>query len=687
MRKSHWISLALTLAVALVFAFLEHRRDAYFNNPQVDLDTFSPAGLKKLDYFIARRMQRAEWATLDARFQVRGQRPPHPDVAIIKIDEESLRALRQWPWPRRIHARLIETLAKKPPKSLMFDIFFIEPFTADLEGDRRLAKVTAEHPWVIHSLYFGLENGRIAEFNPPYRALLAAMSEGGFVNAVVDEDGVLRKAIPVLHHEDQAFHLLSVVGAGFYQGRSPEDLLASVTRDARGHLPINFAGKEYTFPYYSYADVLAGRVSSDIFAGKAVLVGAQATGTYDHYPTPLSKNMPGVEFHANVIDNLLSGNALRFAGPRVTYAVIAFFGLFCGLLLVRFSAGAGALWAFGAGLSYGGAAQWLFAARNTVIDMAGPLFTLMVGYGSVVLYRFFTEEREKRWVKAAFGQYVSPKVLEILMEDPSKLKLVGERRDMTVFFSDVAGFTSISERMNPDELVVLLNRYLSAMTEVIFGHDGYLNKYMGDGIMAFWNAPVRQADHAARACQCALKSMQRLKEFNEELKTQGLNPLGARIGVNSGTMVVGNMGSQQKSDYTVMGDNVNLGSRLEGANKAFGTSIMISEFTYELVQDKFEVRFLDRIRVPGKAKPVKVYELLAEKGRLSPDSQKAYALYHEAIELFVNRQFSQAREKFLEVAAILGQDKASQAYVQRAEAFMASPPPEDWDGVFEVKSK
>ena len=210
---------------------------------------------------------------------------------------------------------------------------------------------------------------------------------------------------------------------------------------------------------------------------------------------------------------------------------------------------------------------------------------------------------------------------------------------------------------------------------------------MGDGIMAFWNAPVKQPDHAERACRCALKSMRRLAAFNEELKVQGLVPLGVRIGVNSGTMVVGNMGSRQKSDYTVMGDNVNLGSRLEGANKAFGTALMISEFTYELVQDKFEVRYLDKIRVPGKAKPVKVYELLAEKGGLDALWQKALPLYHEAIQLFADKEFLRAREKFLEVGAILPQDKANMAYVHRAEAFAAEPPPDHWDGVFEVKSK
>jgi adenylate cyclase len=313
--------------------------------------------------------------------------------------------------------------------------------------------------------------------------------------------------------------------------------------------------------------------------------------------------------------------------------------------------------------------------------------TLSVGYLAIVVYRFFTEEKEKRWVKAAFGQYVSPKVLDILMADPSKLDLGGERREMTVLFSDVAGFTSISERMDPDQLVVLLNRYLTAMTEVVFEYDGYLNKYMGDGIMAFWNSPLRQVNHAELACRTALKSRDRLKTFNEELQKEGLVALKARIGLNTGTMVVGNMGSRQKSDYTVMGDNVNLGSRLEGANKAFGTEIMISEFTADSVSELFEVRFLDIIRVPGKAKPVKTYELLGEKGSVSPLWAQVLPVYHQAIQEFGAQQFQSAKTKFLEVLKILGQDKPCETYIQRAEVFMLNPPPKDWDGVFELKTK
>jgi adenylate cyclase len=322
-----------------------------------------------------------------------------------------------------------------------------------------------------------------------------------------------------------------------------------------------------------------------------------------------------------------------------------------------------------------------------MIDVAGPVGTLALAYTAIVVYRFFTEEREKRMVKAFFSQQVSGDLLEALIADPAILKKPGERHEMTALFSDVAGFTSISERLEPEALVELLNEYLTAMTEILFEHGGYVDKYMGDGIMAFWNGLLRQPDHADLACRCALKSMRRLDALNAGLAKRGLAALKARIGINTGIMAAGYMGSTQKKQYTIMGDNVNLASRLEGANKAFGSAIMISEFTYEMVQDRFEVRFLDRIRVPGKAKPVKTYELLAEKGALPEPWPSAMPIYHEAIHLFAERQFAEARMKFLDVLKVMGHDKPSETYVERAETFLETPPIRDWDGVFELKTK
>ncbi len=681
MRKSHWISLLLALVVAAFWAFLEARREHYFLKAEATHK--HPA-----DYNAAYLMQRLEWACLDWRFKIQGDRKPHPDVAIIAIDEKSLKELHQWPWPRRIHANLIDRLAKNPPKALAFDVLFLEPFSLDTVGDRMLVRATQRYPWVVHSYFFQSEGDEIVQVQLPFSALLDAIGRAGYVNAFIDEDGVLRSARGQVTVQGQEIALLSVEAAALYLGKEPSEVLRLVPRDEKGRMLLNFVGKDYTFPYIPYADVLRGQFPAKNLAGKVLLVGSSATGTFDHYPTPTSSFMPGVEFHANVIDNLLRLNALRLEKVKWTYVGIAMFALLAGLLLVRASAWAGALWALLAGAAFVGYAQWLFTSRQVVMDMAGPLLTLLTSYGAIVIYRFFTEEREKRLVKSFFSQQVSGELLDVLMENPEILKKTGERREMTVFFSDLAGFTSISERLQPEELVDLLNHYLTSMTDVIFENGGYVDKYMGDGIMAFWNGLLKQPDHAERACRCALGSAKRLKDLNEDLKKRGgIVALGARIGINTGIMAAGYMGSAQKKQFTVMGDNVNLGSRLEGANKAFGSSIMISEFTYEMVHDQFEVRFLDKIRVPGKAKPVKVYELLAEKGGLDPVWQKALPIHHEAIQLFTEKQFDLAKKKFLEVTQILGQDKASMAYIQRAEMFMETPPADDWDGVFEVKSK
>jgi len=675
-KKHHWIALTLALLIAGAFASAEWARQTQRGD-----------SIRSI-HFLTHALQRLEWSLYDLRFKWRGARKPHPDVAIVAINDSDLKAVGQWPWSRGQHARLIRTLEKAAPKALLFDIFFIERMTADPAGDRSLVSATRAHPWVVHSMFFKLTKElEVVGMDRPFDDLLDAAPAIGYANAVIDDDGVLRRAIPELHVQDQSLPLLSVIGAHLYQGKAWDARIEGVPQDAGGHFRVNFAGPAWTFPYLHYSDVISGKVPASALAGKVIVYGSNSTGLFDHYPTSMSEFMPGLEFHANVLDNMLSGNAIRAPHYSWSLWIVLGMGLFCGLILARVSPIMGAVLAVAIGAGYIGVAQWLFSHRFLALDMGASLLTLFGGYLAVITYRFFSEEKEKRWVKAAFGQYVSPKVLDILMADPSRLSLVGERREMTMLFSDVAGFTSISERLNPDELVVLLNKYLSAMTEVIFHYDGYLNKYMGDGIMAFWNAPLKQADHAARACRCALRSKERLAQLNEELVAQGLTPLKARIGVNSGTVVVGNMGSIQKSDYTVMGDAVNLASRLEGANKPYGTSIMISEFTYDIIHDQFEVRYLDRLRVPGKAKPVKTYELLAEKGRLSPMWEKALPLYHEAILLYSERKYDLARAKFLDVSAIVGQDKVCEAYLERTQEFMLRPPAKDWDGVYDVHTK
>ncbi len=680
MRKSSWICLAIALGIAAAISFAEYERNFFFCNARVE-----PEGASR----IASMMQRAEWFTFDFRSKFESNRQPHPDIAIIKITDESLKELHQWPWPRSIHARLIERLAKATPKAMAFDIFFVDPFTSDPGGDRALVEATRRNPWVVHALYGEAEGHRLKATTWPFGSLRGAARHIGYVNAFIDEDGVLRTAMPAMKIDGNDSYLLSVLATSLYLNKNPDSLLRSVPRDPHGQFYVHFVGTRAPFAEFPYQDVLAASDDelAQFFKGKVILVGSFATGTYDHYPMPNSKNAAGVLFHANIIDNLIRMNAIRYGGVYWAYALITIFALLCGLGLTRVPAWSGILIVLSVTGVYWAAAQWLFTKKNFMIDMAGPWATLYLAYFAIVIYRFFTEEREKRMVKTFFSEQVSGELLDILMNDPSVLKRAGERREMTVFFSDVAGFTSISERLQPEELVTLLNRYLTAMTNVIFENGGYVDKYMGDGIMAFWNGLLKQSDHAERACRCALTSMKRLEELNQGLEKQGLVPLKARIGVNTGAMAAGYMGSSQKKQYTVMGDHVNLGSRLEGANKAFGTAIMISEFTYEVVHDQFEVRFLDRIRVPGKAKPVKTYELLGEKGTLDERWREATTLYHEAIQLFVDRQFELARTKFLEVLQILGHDKPCETYMERIDLFVRQPPAKEWDGVFELKTK
>jgi adenylate cyclase len=280
------------------------------------------------------------------------------------------------------------------------------------------------------------------------------------------------------------------------------------------------------------------------------------------------------------------------------------------------------------------------------------------------------------------------------MKDPSKVKLGGEKRDVTVLFTDIAHFTTISEALSPESLVALLNEYLEAMTEEIMAEGGTVDKYEGDAIMAYFGAPLEQNDHYARACRVALAMRKRLDKLRDQWKNAGPLPGGEsrpeidfRCGINTGVAIVGNVGSSKRLEYTVMGDNINLGSRLEGANKNYGTNLMISESTYEKVKDSFEMRELDLIKVVGKTKPIRVFELLNEKGALVPAAQALLKLYNEGLQLYKERRFEEALHKFEEILQAYPQDGPSKLYRQRSEILRNFPPPADWDGVFEMRSK
>jgi len=293
--------------------------------------------------------------------------------------------------------------------------------------------------------------------------------------------------------------------------------------------------------------------------------------------------------------------------------------------------------------------------------------------------------RENKWIKNTFGQYLSPKVVEIITRDPSKLSLGGEKRDMTAFFLDLAGFTTMSEKLSPEELTAMLVEYLSAFTDVVLKHDGTVDKYIGDCVVAFWNAPLDQADHRKLGVMAAIDCQSALTRLNKELTQFTIKPK-CRVGVNSGPMVVGNMGSRSRLSYTVMGDSVNMASRMEGANKFFGSKIMTSEMTFADLKDSFDHRYLGSIRVVGKAIPVKVYEPFARKGEAPPEVAAMLKHYEAGQEKFFKGDYAGSLQDFKEALAARPGDGPSQFYIETAQQFIKEPP-KDWDKSFNLTSK
>ncbi|MEA3306257.1 MAG: adenylate/guanylate cyclase domain-containing protein, partial [Elusimicrobiota bacterium] len=323
--------------------------------------------------------------------------------------------------------------------------------------------------------------------------------------------------------------------------------------------------------------------------------------------------------------------------------------------------------------------------RDVKFLFVGPLIGLWISFLTIIVHKAFTEGKEKAWIKNTFGQYLSPKIVKVITDDPSKLKLGGDKRDLTVFFLDIAHFTTISEKLSPEELTAMLNKYLSGFTDIILKYDGVVDKYIGDCIMAFWNAPLDQDKHRTLTCLAAIDCMAELDRLNTSTVEGGERP-DIRIGLNSGPAVVGNMGSNTRLSYTVLGDTVNLASRLESANKFFGSKIMVSEFTYDEAKDEVEARFLGRIRVVGKDLPVKVYELLSKKGELSSEMSNLLEEYNKGLDLFYKFDYKNAQTHFNKALKLNAQDGPSDYYKNLAQEYIENPP-ENWDGVITLKGK
>jgi len=321
------------------------------------------------------------------------------------------------------------------------------------------------------------------------------------------------------------------------------------------------------------------------------------------------------------------------------------------------------------------------------VEQLGLNLAFIIPSVIIVSIKLVTEESQKKFIKGAFSRYIAPDVIEQIMENPELLQLGGESRDISIFFSDVAGFTSIAEKLSPVELVELLNEYLSEMTDIIISHGGTIDKYIGDAIMAFYGAPQTYDDHGLRACLAAIDMKRKLRDLQDKWKMSGQVEIFARMGINSGKTVVGNMGSALRMDYTVMGDSVNLASRLEGVNKIYKTTAIISEHTYLNAKDNIDTRKLDSIRVVGKEETVLIYELLGRKGTLPQRFYDMLKLYNQGLEMFSEHQWEKGRKFFKDAIDIIPDDGPSILYLNRCSGFIKKPPSKGWDGVYSIESK
>lgn len=665
-RGPRWVSVLLALVPVLLIVGLYYQQNPF------------------LESFEAR--------TYDLRFKsLRGPIPAHPDIAIIAIDDKSIAALGRFPWPRRQYVRLLEQLEASKPKALLFDIFFPEVESA--EADRALAQALRRAGNVVLATTFDFDPDMQAIHSTGSLPLLEQAASVAHINMLPEEDGTVRRNLLYIPQEDRNVPSLGLMAAmltlgetGFQAHPFHVQLGERDIPVSDGALWINYAGGAGTYPHYSFVDVLEGKVPAEKLRGKTLFLGATALGIYDMRVTPFHANTPGVEVHANVADNILSQRYIHRTGVQALFDLLAIvlLGGLSYVLTARLRLPGAISAVLGLTTAYLVLSYSLFLQGQWVSMVYPPmaaLLTLMLGGG----WRYMVLERNARQMRDMFSSYVSHKLVSQIERNPGAVRIGGDTREVTVMFTDIKGFTTFSEKHPAQEVVERLNEYLGAMVELIHQHDGTVDKFMGDGILAYWGAPLAQPNHAELAVACALAMRRKMAELSEHWRAQGVTPFQIRGGLQSGDVVAGNIGSRGlKMEYTVIGDTVNQASRLEGAGKTYGVDFTVGEATYLKTRASYRFRRLDRIRVVGKDIPVDIYEPL---GPVSEAPGPLEARYEAALVQFLQRRWEEAEDAFRHILEEFPDDHPSQLYLQRCRQFRATPVEADWDGVFNRDEK
>jgi adenylate cyclase len=554
-----------------------------------------------------------------------------------------------------------------------------------------------------------LPMGRYAGVLAPVGPVLSVADSGGFLSVNPDRDGTIRNYQAVAAAGGRIFPSLGVALVARAEGKeglsapvvpvgaagAPESLLEVrvgarvIPTDDAGRVGLDYAGPVRDFPTWSATDVLHGRVPRSEMEGRIAIVGTTAIGTWDQRVTPFDEIAPGVITHATFVENVLAGEPLQRTSAVLAGEVLLLVLLAVGLALAFARASSRiSLAALVAALAGWTGLAALALQHHVRLALGLPVAQMLLTFGVAATWRFVLEESEKRHARETFGRFLAPSVVKEVLDQRGSLKLGGEKRELTVLFSDIRGFTTISEKLDPHVLLELLNEYLTPMTDIIVsGHEGTLDKYIGDAIMAFWGAPKPQADHALRACRAALAMVERLAALRERWRARGLPEIDVGVGINTGPMSVGFVGSQDRFyNYTVLGDAVNLASRLEGANRQYGTRILLGEETRVRAGAAIVTRPLDRVRVKGKREPVLIHELLCLAP--APAGLRGFLEQFEwGLSAYQAQRWEEAAGRFREADRLQGGDAPSQVYIGRCEAMRRAPPGPEWDGVFEMKTK
>lgn len=712
---------------------------------------------QRTDHILLKQVRdRLEWTVYDLRLQatLTADPEPHSSVIIIDIDEKSLAAEGQWPWPRAKIAQMLENLAAAGVVVTAFDVFFPEPedniasslldiladssvdksvtetlsVVADqIDGDTILAnsltdkeivmgfafldnnnKYGTPGPALVVSNFAELDYATIPQ-QPGHLASIDLLQQAGkysgFVNARPDSDGLIRRSNIIYKHDGKIYPSLALEAIRLFyavdevkiktsaiSGVTPVEYVSldfyDIPTDGTGAVLVPFRGPPYSFHYISATDVVNGNIDPEILDGTIAFIGTSATGLSDIRPTPISSTYPGVEVHANIAAGVID---MQFPFEPVwatgfNFVVTLVVGMFLALLLpfmnplrsvILFLSVSSALIAFNG---------WLWSEYQFVVAISSPLIMVFLLSASNSLYGFLLESQGKKQLREQFGQYIPPQLVDEMINSDEDLGFEGERREMTVLFADIRNFTSISESLSAQDLAKMLNRFFTPMTEIIFTHRGTIDKYVGDMIMAFWGAPLHDEDHAKHALQGALAMIDKVEDIKSEMLALGYPEINLGVGLNTGPMNVGNMGSDFRRAYTVLGDSVNLGSRLESLTKQYGVKLICGEATYA-GQTDFLFRRLDKVKVKGKNEPIVIYEPLCSNCRATEEMVKEVEEFEAALDLYYARDWTEARKRFEALKENDPDRKIYSIYLDRMSATNMLLLTDDWDGTFTHTSK